>query len=435
MKKIYTSILAITISCGAFAQTQLENQGFETWDNVSSDNREPQEWSSIKTGAGNASQPSGFVVDRSTVVRPGTSGTYSAVVETKTLTVFGFINVDVNGILTNGQVDAPTTSAADGFNKTVPSNGDFNTAFADMPDTLVAWVNYQPVGNDNGRIQCILHDVVGAGTAAGSMGTLPVVGNSQGDNTAQVIATAEQDLASNTNGWERVAIPFSYVNGNTPEYILVTATSSVVAGGGDHGSKLYVDDFSLRYNITPVLSANAVDVSIFMAGALDVDYSTGGTPTSATDFVAELSDENGSFAAPTVIGTASGTTMASGTISCSIPMGTVAGTGYMVRVTNASEHYASVAVPLTITNLTVGVADVASENIRVFNSNGNVVVDLSSSYLENPSFELISLSGQRVQEGSLILGAVNSVSSIRAGVYLIRVSHSSGVHTTKVYVN
>lgn len=435
MKKLYTSILALSVSFGALGQAQLENQDFEAWDNLGSDTREPQQWSSIKTGGGNASQPSGFVVDRSTTVRPGTVGTYSAVVETKSLTVFGFITVDVNGILTNGRVEAPTTSAADGYNRTKPDDAEFYTAMTDMPDTLVAWVNYQPSGNDQGRVQCILHDINGTGLNAGDMGSLPVSGNSQGDNSAQVIATAEQDIAANTNGWTRLAIPFSYANGNTPEYVLITATSSVVAGGGNPGSKLYVDDFSLRYNITPVLSANSVDVSIFMAGSLNVDYSTGGTPTSATDFVVELSDENGSFASPTVIGTASGTMMASGSISCSIPMGTVAGTGYLVRVTNASEHYASIAVPLTITNLTVGIADAVSENIRVFNANGNVIVDLSNASAWNASYELVSLNGQRIQEGTLDAASVNTISGLNAGVYLIRVSHTEGVHTTKLFVN
>ena len=435
MKKIYISILSIAVASGAFAQAQLENPGFETWDNVNTNDREPVEWSSIGTGDNNASTPDDYVVDRSTNVRPGSSGAYSAQVVTKNVVIIPFVfNVDVNGILTNGQVDAPTTTPSDGFNKTVTANSDFNTEMSDMPDTLVVWVDYQPSGNDNGRVECILHTVTGAGTAAGSMGTLPEVGGSQGDNTGNTVAKATQDFNSNTGGWVRVAMPFNYQNGNTPEYILVTATSSTAPGAGNPGSSLFVDDMQLIYNITPQLSSSTVDVSIFMAGSLDVDYSTGGTPLSATDFVVELSDMNGSFAAPTVIGTASNTMMASGSIPCSIPMGTMAGTGYMVRVTNVSENYASIAVPLTITNLTVGIADAASSSIRVFNSNGDVMIDLSNSSIDNARFELISINGQRVQEGTLVAGSINTISGVRAGVYLVRVAHNSGIHTTKLFV-
>lgn len=435
MKKIYISFLSMTIGLGAFAQAQLENPGFESWENLGTNEREPVEWSSTRTGDNNASTPDDFVVDQSTTVRPGTTGSYSVLLETKTIVIIPvFFSVEVNGILTNGRVDAPTTTPSDGFNKTVTANSDFNTEFTDFPDSLVAWINYQPVGNDDGRIQCILHTVNGAGTAAGSMGTLPEVGGTQGDNTGNVVARANQDITSNTGGWIRIALPFNYANANTPEYILVTATSSVAAGAGTDGSKMYVDDLQLIYNITPVLASSIVDVSIFSAGSLDVDYSTGGTPLAATDFVVELSDENGSFASPTVIGTAAGTMMADGTISCSIPMGTMAGTGYMVRVTNVSENYASIAVPLTITNLTVGITAAAEQNIKVFGSNGNLTIDLSSTELDSPVLNLVSLNGQRVAVESLISGSVNTISRVNAGVYLVQIQHKNGVYTTKLFV-
>ena len=425
----------MTIGLGAFAQAQFENPGFENWENLGTNEREPSEWSSTRTGDNNASTPDDFVVDRSATVRPGTSGAYSVLLETKTVEIIPFIfSVEVNGILTNGQVDAPTTTPSDGFNKTVTANSDFNTEFTDFPDSLVAWVNFQPAGNDDGRIQCILHTVNGAGTAAGSMGTLPEVGSAQGDNTGNVVARADQDITSNTGGWIRIALPFNYANANSPEYILLTATSSIAAGAGTDGSKMYVDDLQLIYNITPVLASSTVDVSIFSAGSLDVDYSTGGTPLAATDFMVELSDENGSFASPTVIGTAAGTMMADGTISCSIPMGTMAGTGYMVRVTNVSENYASIAVPLTITNLTVGITAAAEQNIKVFGSNGNLTIDLSSTELESPVLNLVSLNGQRVAVESLISGSVNTISRINAGVYLVQIQHKNGVYTTKLLV-
>ena len=434
MKKIYLLILSLTISMGAFAQMQLENPGFETWDNVTANNREPQQWSSIKTGGGNASTPDGYVVDRSASIRPGSLGTYSAVVETKTLFAVLF-NVDVNGIMTNGRTEAPSFSASDGYNRTKPDDEEFKTSFIDYPDTLVAWVNYEPVGNDNGRIQCVVHNVINDGLNSGEMGSLPENGSSQGDNTAQTITKAEVDLTANTSGWTRLAIPFNYINGSSPEYILVTATSSIVAGGGEPGSKLYLDDFGLIYNITPVLASSTVDVSVFTSGDIDVVYSTGGTPQAATDFIVELSDENGSFASPIEIGSELATLQTSGTIICTVPAGTVAGTGYKVRVTNVSEYYASVEAPLTVTNLTVGIAAVANDNIRVFGLNGNVTVDLTNSIAENASYELISLNGQRVATGALVAGSINTLPNVNTGIYAVRIIHAEGIFTSKVLVN
>jgi hypothetical protein len=351
------------------------------------------------------------------------------------LTVFGFIQVDVNGILTNGRVEAPTTTPSDGYNRTKPDDEEFKTSFIDYPDTLVAWVNYEPVGNDNGRIQCVIHNVINDGLNSGEMGSLPENGSSQGDNTAQTITKAEVDLIANTSGWIRLAIPFNYINGSSPEYILVTATSSIVAGGGEPESKLYLDDFGLIYNITPVLGSSTVDVSTLTSASLNVDYSTGGTPTAPTNFVVELSDENGSFVSPDDIGTEVSTNLSSGTIACTVPEGTVAGTGYKVRVTNVSEFYASIEVPLTITNLTVGIAGISNDNIHVYGTNGNVTVDLTNSAVGQSSYELISLNGQRVATGSLVSGSINTLSNLNSGIYAVRVIHAEGMFTKKVLVN
>lgn len=77
--------------------------------------------------------------------------------------------------------------------------------------------------------------------------------------------------------------------------------------------------------------------------------------TAGTTFTVQLSDASGSFATPTVIGTAVSSASASGsqTIPCTIPAGTPYGTGYKIRVisdvagfvsTNASDNV----VPFTI---------------------------------------------------------------------------------------
>ncbi|MGB1318659.1 MAG: T9SS type A sorting domain-containing protein, partial [Flavobacteriales bacterium] len=396
-----------------------------------SDEREPVQWNSIKTGGGFASNPNFFVVDKSTDIANGVGGTYSTKIETKEY----IFNIKVNGVLTNGRVEAPALSAASGYNRTKPDDSDFSTEFVDFPDTLVVWVKYAPQGGDNGRFQCILHSIVGDGLSAGTMGSLPETGDNQGDNTGQTIANAETNLTSTNGEWQRVSVPFTYANANAPEYILFTASSSAVPGGGADGSVMYVDNIALIYNVTPVLGSATVDVSAVNSAALNVDYSTGGTPVAATDFVVELSDENGSFAAPVVIGTETATTATSGSIACTVPAGTMAGTGYMVRVTNASEYYAPIEVPLTVTNLTVGIAGVSNNNIRVYAANGNVSIDLTASGVENAAYEVISLTGQRVATGALNAGILNSISNLNTGIYAVRIIHAEGMFTSKVLVN
>jgi hypothetical protein len=65
-----------------------------------------------------------------------------------------------------------------------------------------------------------------------------------------------------------------------------------------------------------------------------LSYTINGTFNSGNVFNVELSDASGSFASPTVIGSAVST--ASGTISYTIPQSTPAGTGYRIRVSSTS---------------------------------------------------------------------------------------------------
>ncbi|MEO9257136.1 MAG: hypothetical protein ABI207_02070, partial [Crocinitomicaceae bacterium] len=57
MKKIYTLIGIFAFGASlTFAQQQLENPGFETWENLGSASEEPTEWSSLKTADALAAQ-------------------------------------------------------------------------------------------------------------------------------------------------------------------------------------------------------------------------------------------------------------------------------------------------------------------------------------------------------------------------------------------
>jgi hypothetical protein len=79
------------------------------------------------------------------------------------------------------------------------------------------------------------------------------------------------------------------------------------------------------------IRTSAIAGSPFCAGAgVSVTYTITGTYLAGNIFTAQLSDASGSFASPVSIGSV--TQMTAGTISATIPAGTVAGTGYRIRV-------------------------------------------------------------------------------------------------------
>lgn len=90
------------------------------------------------------------------------------------------------------------------------------------------------------------------------------------------------------------------------------------------------------------------------AGAsFNLAYEIGGTFAEGNQFIAQLSDASGSFASPTQIGSVTSTTALS--VTASIPVGTLAGAGYKVRVvsTNPALVGAESAATTTVNSLPV----------------------------------------------------------------------------------
>src|SRR4026208_462971 len=83
------------------------------------------------------------------------------------------------------------------------------------------------------------------------------------------------------------------------------------------------------------ITTGKVNGSPFCGGtAVNVPYTVNSPANSGNIFTAQLSDLNGSFASPVNIGTLSAT--GSGTISATIPLGTVTGTKYRIRVVSSN---------------------------------------------------------------------------------------------------
>lgn len=232
MKKLYTNFLSI-ITVGAVltasAQQQPNNAGFENWDS----NGEPTNWNNMTTGnlCGLCSLGSSLRVFQDNADYHG--GTASARIETTSA-----IGNTVNGAITTGKVNAPSTTPSQGYNATVMADANFNHPFTDMPDSVVVWAKYNVTTSaDSARMTFVLHD------------SYDVRDPQDGNSASHVVATARKNFQ--TGGvWARISVPFDYSGPSTSgvSYLLATFTSSYTPGAGSQTAKLWVDDLEFIYN-------------------------------------------------------------------------------------------------------------------------------------------------------------------------------------------
>ena len=110
------------------------------------------------------------------------------------------------------------------------------------------------------------------------------------------------------------------------------ATNVANGNGSDSGDEIYTNVFTLsEAAASAIIAAPTLPASAFCVGAnLQLTFNATGTFGSGNVFTAQLSDANGSFTAPTTIGSLTSVTPAP--ISVNIPTGATSGTGYKIRV-------------------------------------------------------------------------------------------------------
>ena len=268
MKKLFTTLL-ISASAFAFGQTQIANAGFENWDNAGNDTEEPTSFNSNKTGTGLASS------GPQTCSRAASAhtGSWCVRVETKY-----YIIATVNGNVTSGVVNAPSTSKSEGYLSATGSN---RMSFTGRPDSLVGWYKYtQATGGtgasaEQGKVRVILH------TGDYYDPETPVNSNHPNTSANKIGDALYVTPAANQSTWKRFSVPFNYSNTTTPAYVMVNITSSnnqltVAPNFSSTGSILFVDDLEMIYN--PVANFTAPATICPNAAATFTDNSTG-TPT------------------------------------------------------------------------------------------------------------------------------------------------------------
>ncbi len=248
MKKLYSLFfICASSTLSVFAQTPaLPNGGFEAWEG-SGTSMEPVSYNSNKTGTGYAtSGPQTLFQDNTTMH----SGTYCARMET-----VSFIIATVNGSLTSGIVNAPSTNKLQGYLGTIQNTTTTDIrriSFDGRPDSLVGWYKYVQStstsgtggANEQGKVRAILH--VGQYYDPET----PVSSNHP-DSTVNKIGDATfLTPMANVSAWTRFSVPFNYVDGRTPQYIMLNCTSSNNQNTSVAGSKMWLDDVEVIYNST-----------------------------------------------------------------------------------------------------------------------------------------------------------------------------------------
>ena len=222
------------------------NGGFEgAWTN-----NEPQGWHSFGTATGNfASFVTGNTAQfsQATDTRPGSDGSYSAKLQSKSV-----LGVKANGNCTNGRINAGSMTAddaANNYNFSDPSNTGYNTPFAGQPDSLVFWAKYIPADKKpaNSSNMARAHAVITTNAHYQDPEATDYSSVKIADAEINYAATSEMD-------WQRLSVPFTYYSVSPDEaaFMLMTFATNAKQGGGTTSGNtvdnIYLDDVQMVYN-------------------------------------------------------------------------------------------------------------------------------------------------------------------------------------------
>jgi len=231
MKRIFTLLCISTCMLTAMAQRQIQNPGFEEWDNEGTTSIEPSHWNSFMSGTGSMK---GFAAAQQ-VQKSDDAHTGSVSARIYARSVFGVV---AQGNLTTGCINMGSTNATDAngnYNYTNEDDANFHQKFTGLPDAMRVWVKAScayPAG-----ASCNLHTTGYFQDPAGN--TI----------TATRIAKANTSSIASSDSWQEVIIPFVYdvTDGTRPAYALVTLTTSGTPGQGNANDYMLVDDVEFLY--------------------------------------------------------------------------------------------------------------------------------------------------------------------------------------------
>ena len=229
---------------------QMPNSDFETW---SVKNKAPRHWhgfESVKGGLSGGAKDKNKL-QSSSLKRPGSLGTTSAVVTSSK--VFGVL---ANGTMTNGILNAGSMSAADASNHSETdlsstskdANGDpFATPMYAKPDSVKFWMRFTQAKAQASYPNAAFNAVITDGT---------YYQDPENKTYTNKVAVAAPNKADMTVGdWRLVSCPFDYAsyaaNGAEAKAILLTVSTNATPGKGSYSNgvadSVYIDDLELVY--------------------------------------------------------------------------------------------------------------------------------------------------------------------------------------------
>ena len=338
---LFVAIFALGFTANAQAPygEQYYNYGFEEWKNEGSDNIEPSHWHSFKSASGSYSSMMAKQIDYSSVIRPGSKGSRSARIWSRSVWT-----IVANGNMTTGRINAGAMKADDPKNYNYTQrNTDYCTPISSIPDSVAVWVCFKANSYDSkAAMQTVIHgdaDFQQLGDGGYSPANMLCA-------TANAEFTRTCASGSTEYVWMRLVKEFkAYPDVCTDcRYILTTFTTNAEPGKGSAGDEVYVDDICLIYNPTLSLgNVSKIEYMIPVDGsnvAIEVPFDLSGSMSvynlnlKDNEVIAQLSDANGSFDNPIELGRV--TTNESGTINGVIPAYVEEGTGYRVRVVSTN---------------------------------------------------------------------------------------------------
>ena len=148
-------------------------------------------------------------IDRSVVKRPGTLGTYSAVIWSTDESV-----AIANGNFTTGKINMGSTQAtsSSNYNFTSSAENGFNHSFTGHPDSLVVWVRFKPAsgGTEQARVNAVIHDNYDLRDPQDANSTSHVVfGDFKFPKNQRIVGTQEYSICI-------------FRSASTPQYLLIS---------------------------------------------------------------------------------------------------------------------------------------------------------------------------------------------------------------------
>lgn len=209
-----------------FSGQQLENPGFENWENAGTVKDEPVDWSTIKT----ADDPGIAIVAPVTFDRVTDAHSGSYALKLYNVSVFGII---ATGAITNGRFHAEYNLDLS-YSYTDASDPQWYTPFTWRPDSLTGWFKFFPKEDDRCQMKLILHVDE---CKLPENGTMP--------NWVGMAVYVTEPGVTYSN-WTRFSVPFDYYDNRVPQYELTVLNSGDSTSAID-SSYMLIDDLQLVY--------------------------------------------------------------------------------------------------------------------------------------------------------------------------------------------